>query len=133
MTRTLPLVVLSLSALLALGCVAHPIQGREDPYLKNPDQLSFTENNLRRETAVGTPVVARDNFGLLFVTVPIRSARNLQLFIDYRVTFYDESRQVVGQTGWMSKVLAPNVFDQVSVNSTTPRAADFVVEFRYSR
>lgn len=129
MTKT----ILSSLVLLtfASGCVREPVKGRLDPYM--PDQISFSSPDLRDRTAVGTPVVTRDDFGLLFVTVPIRSADKLQLHVDYRARFFDQNRQVISETGWMTKVLAPNVFDQVSANSTSPRAADFQIDFRYAR
>lgn len=119
-----------LLALLATGCVREPVQGRLDPYM--PDQVSFSSPDLRNRTAVGTPVVTRDDYGMLYITVPIRSADKHQLYVDYRVTFFDQNRQVLSQTGWATKTLAPNVFDQVSANSASPRAADFQIDFRYA-
>lgn len=121
-----------LLTLLAVGCIKKPIEGRADIY--PPSQIHFTEEDLRRKTAVGVPIVNRDEDGqILFVTVPIRAATNLQLYVQYRVTFLDAFGQVVWQSTWFNKTLAPNVFDQVSVNSPSPRAADFRVDFRYAK
>jgi hypothetical protein len=117
--------------LVGMGCVREPVQGRLDPYA--PDQISFSSPDLRNRTAVGTPVVTRDDYGLLYVNVPIRATDKKQLHVDYRATFFDANRQVISETSWATKVLAPNVFDSVSVNSTSPRAADFQVDFRYAR
>jgi hypothetical protein len=128
MKKLLPLVVLSMLA----GCVSPPIQGRADPY--PPNQINFASDDLRTHTAVGAPIVNRDPQGqILFVTVPIRAATNLQLYVDYRVTFVDAYGQVVWQSGWFTKTLTPNVFDQITVNSPSPRAADFRVDFRYAK
>ena len=121
-----------LAAWCAGGCIKKPIQGRADIY--PPAQVHFTEEDLRRKTAVGVPVVNRDDAGdILLVTVPIRAATNLQLYVQYRVTFLDSYGQVVWQSTWFNKTLAPNVFDQVSVNSPSPRAADFRIDFRYAK
>lgn len=130
-TKYLPITLLGL---LLLGCdyVRPPIQGRQDPYV--PAQMHFDSDTLRRNTAIGTPVVSRDPAGLLFVTVPIRSAINKTLYVDYRVTFLDQSGQIVGQRlGPFTKTLEPNTPDQIVVNSTSPRAADFQIDFRYAR
>lgn len=125
------LMILAVVAWGAAGCVKPPIQGRMEPYVEN--QVNFAQEDLRRKTAIGLPSAVRDDFGLLHVTVPIRAATNLQLYVDYRVTFLDAQGQVVGNTSWISKTLAPNVFDQISVNSTTPRAADFRLDLRYAK
>ena len=127
-------VLITLLGLVLLGCdyVRPPIQGRQDPYV--PAQMHFDSDTLRRNTAIGTPVITRDEAGLLFVTVPIRSAINKTLYVDYRVTFFDQSGQIVGQRlGPFTKTLEPNTPDQIVVNSTSPRAADFQIDFRYAR
>jgi hypothetical protein len=125
--------VLMLVLVILAGCgPTPPIEGQRDPY--DPAQVHFTSRELRRDTAVGTPVATRDEHGLLHVTVPIRSTRARQLHVDYRVTFFDRNRQAIGQpTGWMGKVLEPRVFDQIQVNSTSPLAEDFRVDLRHSQ
>ena len=130
--KSIQLTVLLLS-IVALGCqetVAPPIQARADPY--GPQQHYVASEDLRRATAMGEPIVVRDEFGLLHVTVPIRSAVNNVLYIDYRVTFFDEQRQVIQRTGFFAKTLTDNVADQITFNSTSPRAADFQVDFRWA-
>jgi hypothetical protein len=111
--------------------VRPPIQGREDPY--QPQQMHFASEELRRDTAVGQPYVDRDESNLLRVTVPIRSAINKTLYVDYRVSFFDRNGQPVGETGWQNVVLEENTPQRVTVTSTTPRAADFQMDFRYAR
>lgn len=124
--------ILLIGVLIGCGGVKAPKQPRMDPY--RPGQVHVTSEDLRKKTAVGEPVVTRDEVGrLLFVTVPIRSASNLKLYVDYRVTFFDSAGAVIEQTGWMNKTLEPNVPDQVVVNSKTPRAANFQVDVRYAQ
>jgi hypothetical protein len=126
--RYLPLLL----TLLVLGCsVNPPVQGRADPY--NAHQIQFATDELRRDTAVGDPGLSRDPAGLLYVTVPVRSAIDKTLYVDYRVTFFDENHQPLYTTTWFSKTLESNTPDRISVNSTTPQAANFQVDFRYSR
>lgn len=128
----------SLAALLTLsasiiGCsaVRAPIKGRLDPY--DTQQIHFATESLRRDTAVGTPQLSRDNAGLLFVTIPIRSAIDKNLYVDYRVTFVDKNNQPVFTTSWFTKTLEANTPDRITVNSTNPRTTDFQVDFRYAR
>jgi hypothetical protein len=125
------LIALSL-ALVLVGCVKPPVEARLDPY--GASQIQMASKELRDDTAVGTPVASRDEAGnILYITVPIRAATWQQLYVDYRVTFFDKNHQQLNQTGWFTKVLTPNVPDSITVNSTTSRAADFQVDFRYSK
>jgi uncharacterized protein YcfL len=120
-------------ALLVLGCnhVNPPIQGRQDPY--SPSQMHFDSEQLRRDTAIGTPVATRDESGILHVDVPIRSAINKTLYVDYRVTWLDRNGQSINRLGPFTKTLEPNTPDSIQVNSTTPRAADYQIDFRYAK
>ena len=125
---------LVLISLFVMGCdniVLPPVEGRHDPY--EAKQVHFQNDELRRDTAIGPPTATRDQAGLLYVTVPIRNATDIRLYVDYRVTFFDDNRQVINTTAWFSKTLEARTPDQISVNSTTPKAADFQVDFRYSR
>jgi hypothetical protein len=129
---TKKIVLATLLGLTAVGCgVSKPIYGRNDPY--PPHQVSFASEDLRTHTAIGTPAISRDPAGLLFVTLPIRAATDLQLYVDYRVTWLDPTGNVLSKTGWLSKTLAPNVHDQIQVNSLSPRAVDFQIDVRYTR
>jgi hypothetical protein len=125
-----PFAILLVSVSL-LGCVKAPIEGRADPYV--PAQIHFADENVRTHTAVGQPKLARDDAGLLHVNIPIRSASNLKIYIDYRATFFDSNGTAINQTGWQSKVLEPNTPDFIQLNSTSPRAADFQVDVKYSQ
>ena len=120
------------SVLVVSGCgVRPPIEGRLDPY--QPKQVHFDSNSLKHETAVGEPSVARDENGYVYVTVPIRSETNKELYVDYRVTFIDKNRTPISQTSWFTKVLTPKVPDQIMVNSMSPRADDFQIDFRWAK
>src|SRR4051794_30584206 len=127
--RYLPIVLM----LSMLGCdwVRPPVEGRMDPYM--PKQIHFATDELRRDTAVGVPELSRDQAGLLYVTVPVRSAVDQRLYVDYRVTFFDQNRQPLNQTSWFTKTLEANTPDRITVNSTSPAAADFQVDFRYAK
>ena len=133
MNRTMMrLIPISLAMLLIGGCVKPPVEGRLDPY--TPSQIHFASKELRDDTAVGTPNLTRDNEGnILYVTVPIRAATNRQLLVDYRVTFFDKNGQVLSNTGWFTHTLAPNIPDNITANSSSGRAADFQMDFRYAR
>jgi uncharacterized protein YcfL len=115
------------------GCgVNPPIQPRMDPY--TPSQIHMDSDQLRSDTAVGTPNVHRDDNGILFVTVPIRSAIDKTLYVDYYVTFFDKNGQPIGERlGPRTITLDPNTPSSITANSTTPRASDFQIDFRYAR
>src|SRR5688572_20316558 len=113
------------------GCVKAPIHARQDPYV--PRQIHLASEDLRTHTAFSSPVLSRDDAGLLFVEVPVRAATDLQLYIDYRVSFYDRNGQQIYQTTWMTKTLTPNTPDRLTANATTARAADFQMDIRYAK
>src|SRR5437667_9790368 len=94
---------LSILMLIALaGCgVKAPVEPRQDPYV--PHQINLTSDDLRSHTAVMEPIATRDPAGLLHVTVPIRAATNRQLYIDYRVRFFDPTGQQLYETAWFAK------------------------------
>ena len=123
------LLLISVLALTSCTGVNPPIQGREDPYV--PAQVHFDSDQLRTDTAIGQPVVTRDQFGLLHVMLPIRSAVDHQLPAQYRVTFFDQNRITLDQQSWIDKTLTANTPDQITVNSVDKRAADFEIDLRY--
>src|SRR5438552_18931066 len=92
----LPTLLLTTGAFI-FGCgVKPPIEGRQDPYASS--QIHFTSEDLRTSTAFSAPKLARSDAGqILYVTVPIRATTDKTLYIDYRVTFFDKTGQVVNQ------------------------------------
>ena len=118
-------------ALAACNPVPPPIEGREDPYGRR--QVMFDSTELENRTSVGRPMPSRDDAGILFVTVPVTATTDKPLDVEYRGTFYDGTGRVVSQSTWFRKRLTPRVSDSISLNSTSPRAADFQVDFRKAR
>lgn len=130
MTRLISLPLLAV--LLVTGCVKAPLEGRLDPY--ESKQIHIANPDLRRQTAVGIPTAQRDDAGnILHLTVPVRAATDRELHVDYRVTFFDRNGQLLNQTGWFTRTLAPNVPDYITVNSMGPRAADFQMDLRWAQ
>jgi len=130
--------VLTLGSLLFVlaGCgVKAPVQPRQDPFL--PSQIHMAgpkAEELRKLTAVDAPRLARDEEGrLLYVLVPVRSASNYDLYVDYRVSFLDANGMLLSQTGWLPKTLRANAYEEIQVNSMSPRAADFRMDIRFSQ
>ncbi len=122
--------VMLVSLFVLAGCgVNSTITGRQDPYAA--DQVHFDSDELRKDTAISAPIVARDEFGLLHVTLPVRSAINRQLHVQYRVTFFDLNHMVLDQYSWTDKTLTANTPDHIQFNSVDKRADDFQVDFRY--
>lgn len=131
MTRAL----LALPLLASLyGCNTQPpIDARQEMYSQK--QIQLADEDLRRNTRFGQPIVTRDAAGLLFVTVPVRATINETLHVQYRATFLDRNGQPLpgSPTTWFTKTLNPRVFENVTINSTSPAAEDFTIDFRYAR
>jgi hypothetical protein len=124
----LPLLVISV-----VGCRSdRPMEPQHDRYA--PGQINVASEHLRANTRVGTATATRDaDSNILYVTIPIRSTTNEQMYIDYRVSFFDRNGQLISETGWFTRTLTPNLPDNIQVRSTTPRAADFHVDIRDAR
>jgi hypothetical protein len=126
------LVIPLIATLAACNNVKKPFEGRSDPY--PPGQISFASQMLQDQTAVGTPIATRDDAGnILYVTIPIRSTTNEQLYVDYRVTFFDRNGQSITDNGWQTRLLTSNIPDNIKVMSGNSRAADFHIDFRPAR
>lgn len=125
--------LLLVPAMLLLGCTVNPpIQGRADPFV--PAQVHLDSDQLRRDTAFGTPILTRNEANMLVVTLPVRSAVNQYLHVDYFVTFFDSAGVPIGtRMGPFTKTLDANTPDRITVTSTSSRAADFQIDFRYAK
>ena len=67
------------------------------------------------------------------MNIPITATISHPLDVEYRGTFYNGAGGVVNQSTWFRKHLTPRVTDSISLNSTSPRAADFQIDFRVAR
>jgi uncharacterized protein DUF1425 len=114
------------------GCAVRPTyEGRSDPY--GPRQIEFTSEELQNDTAVSEPHLTRDPSGYLHIQVPIRSAIDKDLHVDYQTQFFDSSGGVIETTEWHTVTLPANTPETVSDVCTSPAAANFQTTFRYAR
>ena len=118
--------------LLAAGCnnvVRPPIEPHADPYAAR--QIHLDSYELQRDMVVGDPTRSRDDAGILHIAIPIRSVIDRQLYVQYKVLFFDRNHNEVNRIGWTDKTLTANTPDQITANSTSASADDFQVSFRY--
>jgi uncharacterized protein YcfL len=118
------------AALLSVGCnsVNPPIAGRQDPYGRN--QINYEDTDLRDTTTVGAPIVTRDQYGVLIVTVDIRNTTNHSFQVEYEVTWLDKNNQQISKESWQPENLEANVPNQIIVKGP-PEANDFQIDFRH--
>jgi len=124
--------------MLAAGCANEPPgyrEGRAERYA--PPQVQITgldAYDLQRSTVIDRPQTSRDQANLLFVTVPVRNTSDQVLHVQYRYNFLDEQgRPLPENIAWNRKTLEPGSTERITFNSTSPRAADFQMDLRYSR
>ena len=131
--RTPSLVLFGAAVLALTGCTGvHPPKlPRSDPYASQ--QIHVDSEQLRKDTAVGAPIVTRDEAGLLHVTLPVRSAISKTLYVDCYVTFFDHGGVPISKIGPITKTLQANTPDSIKFNSMSPAAEDFQVDLRYAR
>ena len=125
---------LTMAALLAAGSAGcqteAPVTGRAETY--DHPWLTVGSDDLRAKTRVGNARRVRDESGLLYVSVPVRNTSDLQLYADYRVTFFDTNGMEL-QVYRGSLTLPPHAIREVKANSTSPRAESFQMELNYPR
>jgi len=132
MFRSASLLATLLLTAAICGCAPGPTYtGRSDPY--SARQIQFTSADLQNDTAVGAAILSRDPSGYLHVTVPIRSAIDKDLIVDYSTQFFDASGAVIEKTEWHTVTLPANTPDSVQDVCTSPAAANFQMTFRYAR
>lgn len=115
----------------ASGCRTEaPVTGRAETY--DHPWLTVGSGDLRTKTRIGEARRVRDENGLLFVSVPVRNTSDLQLYVAYRVTFFDRDQMELSvYRGTIT--LPPNAIREAKANSTTPRAKSFQMELNYPR
>ncbi|GIW76766.1 MAG: hypothetical protein KatS3mg104_1829 [Phycisphaerae bacterium] len=126
-----------LGLLLVVGCksVNPPSRGRAD--ITEHNKIFFSQEQrerLRESTAILGDRVDRDQFGLLTVVIPIRSAVPRTLYLEYQYAFFDSSgRQVEGPVGWLPITLEAGSPGTIQFTSTNPQAADYRCTIRFAR
>ena len=134
MTRTprpsFAAVLAALTFLPLSGCGRQraPIEPRED--IHPWPQIMLSDRDLAGRLVVRQPIVERDEAGLLYVMVPLRTTTEKQLTIEYRSTFYDRNRTPIFQSTWFPKTMTPFTQDTIQVHSASNRAVDFQVDIR---
>jgi hypothetical protein len=129
--KLVPAFVIALPALLFTGCnqPRPPFEPNAVQY-GNYKQIYVDGYRLKEDTNIDEPPRAvKDQFGLLHITVPIRSVIDRAFSLQYRVTFFDANRNVVNIQSWSTKALTPNTPDQIMANSPVP-ADEFRVDLR---
>jgi len=115
---------------LAACGVKPPIEGRANPY--PIAQINFASEDLRQKTAIDPVIMARKN-GILYVTVPIRSASDYDLHVDYQITFLNAEGEPIYTGPWENgPVLVRNTWQHIQFHSPTGDAADFRMNLRYA-
>ena len=130
----LRLLLPALALLPLAGCRSNtrgPIEPRED--LSPWPQIMLADRELAGHITVRQPVVERDEAGLLYVTLPVRSRTRHAMTIEYRSTFYDRNHTPIFQSTWFPKTMTPFTQDTISANSTSNRAEDFQIDIRQAQ
>ena len=107
-----------------------PTPPRNEPYALQPVVFSG-QDDLSNHVTVGTISKTIDISGLMHLTVQVRDTNTIDLYVDYRVTYFDDNHTPVDMpTAWQTKTLHSNVFEYIEANASTPRAKDFQIDIR---
>jgi uncharacterized protein YcfL len=133
MTRILSATLL---ILVVVGCgVQRPARGRAD--ITDHSRIFFSKtygDQLRDSTAILEERIGYNESGLMTVSIPIRSAVDRSLYLEYQYAFLDEhGRQVEGPLGWTPVTLEAGSPGMIQFTSTTPQSRDYRVTIRFAR
>jgi hypothetical protein len=122
-----------LSLLAFGGCAAPeltPAAARGDKY--TADHVVFSgQDDLVDHVAIGNIVRTFDSSGILHVTIPARATTPDDLYVDYRLTYFDENHNPIDTpTAWQTFTLHSNIFEYIQANASTPAARDFQLDVR---
>jgi uncharacterized protein YcfL len=135
MNKIIP--VLAVAVLAAAGCksVEPPARGRAD--VTDHRRVFFSKQEgekLREQTAILSENISRDQFGLVTAVVPIRSATNKTLYLEYQYEFLDNSgRRIEGPFGWTPVTLEAGSPATIQFTSISPQADDYRLTIRKAR
>ncbi|HEY0008460.1 MAG TPA: DUF1425 domain-containing protein, partial [Tepidisphaeraceae bacterium] len=132
MTKTLILSLLTFACLVGCKSITPASRGRED--ITDHRGVFFDRTHreqLRSSTAVLQDRVTRDQFGLLSVTIPIRSTVDRSLYLEYSYEFFDSTgKSVEGPLGPRRFTLDPGSPGTIQFSSTSNAASDYRVTVR---
>ena len=92
------------------------------------------QDDLSTRVAIGSISKTIDLNGLMHFTLQVRNTTNLDSYVDYRITYFDQSHiSLDAPTAWQTKTLHSDVFEYIQADAPTPRAKDFQIDFRSAR
>ena len=117
------------------GCMSSdlpPATPKADKFA--PQQVVFSGQDLANSIAIGKIIRTFDTAGIMHLDIPLRVTSEMGLTVDYRITWFDDNRSPVDvPTAWQTKSLNPDVFEYIQANSSSPRARDFQIDFRWAQ
>jgi hypothetical protein len=133
--KPIALSVIGLSLLAGCKGVNPPSRGRAD--ITEHNKIFFSQEQkerLRESTAILGDRVDRDQYGLLTVVIPIRSAVPRTLYLEYQYELLDASgRRVEGPVGWLPITLEAGSPATIQFTSTSMKAEDYRCTIRFAR
>jgi uncharacterized protein YcfL len=127
---------LCLGGILGIGgCKADtsPIGGQYDEVSRYPN-ITLSQGTLQEALGFQEPIVSRTADNFMHVSLPVRARSNEELLIEYRVIWLDASLQPLRpETAWVPLRLEPRQPYNITVQSTTPLATNYNLQFRWSR
>jgi hypothetical protein len=99
-----------------------------------PQQVGFASQDLAESINIGKIDRTFDSAEIMHLNIPLKVTSGLMnLTVDYRITYFDENRSPVDvPTAWVTKSLTPGIQEYIQANSSSPRAKDFQIDFRWS-
>ncbi|MGC4032586.1 MAG: DUF1425 domain-containing protein [Tepidisphaeraceae bacterium] len=137
-TKFAALNLLAVVGLAAAGC--HPQVKTARPEIDREDQFGIVlsqdpgDSDVRHDTAFGPERQQRDEFGLLHVSVPVRSQIKRTLYLEYQYSFFDAGgKKLEGPFGWTPVTLEAGSPGTIQFNSTNKNATLYQCVVRYAR
>ena len=123
------------AAMLFAGCKSDTsvVAGDYDDVARYPN-VTLSQPSLRDALGFQEPIVTRNDNNLMQVTVPVRARSNDELHVEYRVVWMDANLQPLRpEMSWTPLRMEPRQPHNITVQATSPAAAKYNLQFRWSR
>lgn len=117
------------------GCKADtsPIGAKYDEVGRYPN-ITLSQPSLQEALGFQEPIVTRTPENLMRVSVPVRARSDEELHVEYKPVWLDANLQPISpEMSWTPLRLEPRQPATITVQSTSPAAVNYNLQFRWSR
>ena len=134
MKATLSLAAVAVVAVFGAACASTDVvPGQYDTAIVYPN-ITLQSPELQRSLGFQEPVVSETESGLMRVTVPVRSRRNQEIHLQYKVIWLDaDGNPIRPEMNWRYRRMEPLQPAYLSASATSETAENYNMQIRWGR